>query len=368
VLQRVFNEHTTTRADIARATGLTPATVSHLIAELIDEGFVIETGTGPSAGGKPPTLLDLKAGARNLISVDLSDGTLTGSVLDLKGTKTKLTAPPLPFAGGEGGLQQLFDTVDELIEAATAPVLGVGVGTPGVVDAEGTVIEASNLGWRNVPLRNLLAERYNVPICVLNNSRAAALAEYSFGGRRAENLVVIKIGNGIGAGVVMDGRIHTGEDSAAGEIGHVVVDADGPACFCGKSGCLETVAAVPYLQRTLRGLLLDPPPAPSDLLKAAAAQAAEGNDEVQEVLDGAGRNLAVVLSTTVAILDIHEVVFSGPIAGLGKPFLARLHSEIGRRVLPAVAGKLHLSYGRTGDRAVRLGAAASVLNDQLGVL
>jgi len=368
VLQQVFNDSNTTRADIARATGLTPATVSHLIAELLDEGLVIETGTGSSAGGKPPTLLDLNAGAQSLISIDLSDGTLTGSILDLRGTKTHLTAPPLAFGRGDIAVQQLFDAIDTLFAATSTPVLGLGIGTPGVVESDGTVIEASNLGWRNIPLGRLLSDRYDVPVSVLNNSRAAALAEYSFGGHDAENLVVVKIGNGIGAGIVIDGRIHRGEDSAAGEIGHVVVDPDGPECFCGKFGCLETVAAIPSLMRTLGSRLPDTNSTPSELLKRAAEEAGSGNTFVQTVLDDTGRNLAKVLSTTVAILDIHKVVITGLIAALGQPFLAHLHGEIGQRVLPALAGKLELTYGTTGGRAVRLGAAASVLNAQLGVL
>ncbi|MGZ8785335.1 MAG: ROK family protein [Acidimicrobiia bacterium] len=336
---------------------------------LVHEDLVVETGVGPSAGGKPPTLLGLNAGARSVISVDLSDGTLTGSVLDLKATIADASDPQSLMARGEGGVQQLFDVLDELVEAAPAPILGIGVGTPGVVDSVGTVVEASNLGWHNIPLGDLLADRYNVPVKVLNNSRAAALAEYSFGGYDAKNLVVVKIGNGIGAGVVLDGRIHSGENDAAGEIGHVVVDPDGPACFCGKAGCLETVAAIPYLIRTLARFTDDSASLPApDVLGRAAELAEEGNPDVLAVLNEAGRNLAKVLSTTVAILDVHQVIVTGPISRLGEPFLARLRSEIQQRILPTLAAKLELRFGRTGERAVRMGAAAYVVNDQLGVL
>ncbi|MGZ8755080.1 MAG: ROK family protein, partial [Acidimicrobiia bacterium] len=185
----------------------------------------------------------------------------------------------------------------------------------------------------------------------------------------AKNLVVVKIGNGIGAGVVLDGRIHSGENDAAGEIGHVVVDPDGPACFCGKAGCLETVAAIPYLIRTLARFTDDSASLPApDVLGRAAELAEEGNPDVLAVLNEAGRNLAKVLSTTVAILDVHQVIVTGPISRLGEPFLARLRSEIQQRILPTLAAKLELRYGRTGERAVRMGAAAYVVNDQLGVL
>jgi len=180
-------------------------------------------------------------------------------------------------------------------------------------------------------------------------------------------MLVIKIGNGIGAGVVLDGRIHGGEDSAAGEIGHVVVDPDGPDCFCGKQGCLETVAAVPYLVATLRPLL---PGAPADvrgLFQRAEAAAADGDTAVIAVIAAAARHLAKVLTTTVAVLDVHRIVITGSVSAIGPLLLAQIAADVEQAILPTLAAKLDLCYGHTGDRAVRLGAAALVLNRELGV-
>ncbi|MCP3994580.1 MAG: ROK family protein, partial [bacterium] len=192
-----------------------------------DQELVIELGTGPSAGGKPPTLYGINAGAHSIISVDLSDGERAGSILDLQGTSAHRTARSQHSLQGQAGVDQLFDMIDELLAETPAPPLGIGIGSPGVIDEDGTVVEASFFDWHDVPLGTLIAERYALPVHVINNSRAAALAEYSFGEHEAENLLVVKIGNGVGAGVVLDGRIHGGEDSAAGEIGHVVVDPNG---------------------------------------------------------------------------------------------------------------------------------------------
>jgi predicted NBD/HSP70 family sugar kinase len=367
VLQGIIAGDSSSRADIARSTGLTPATVSNLVAELIEEGLVEETGTGPSAGGKPPTLLGLNAEAQSVIAVDLSDGRLVGALLDLRGAAIR-RSPSQPIGRGQEAIDQLIDTVDDLLAAAGRTPMGIGVGTPGVVDDDGTVIEASNLGWRTVPVGSLLAERYGAPVHVVNNSRAAALAEYSFGGHESENLLVVKIGNGIGAGVVLDGRVHGGEDSAAGEIGHVVVAPGGPACSCGKNGCLETIAAVPHLVRAIHGALSSESRENIETLEAAARAAAAGDRDVITILDELGSNLGHVLSTTVAILDIHLVVLSGVISRLGEQLLARVAAQIERRVLPALAEKLDVSYARTGDRAVIMGAGALVLNRQLGVL
>jgi predicted NBD/HSP70 family sugar kinase len=334
----------------------------------VEEGLVVEHGIGPSAGGKPPTLLGLNAEARCVVSVDLSDGILTGSVLDLRGTRAQASAPVRAVVRGDEGISLLTDVIDELVEVAPSDILGIGVGTPGVIETDGTVVEASNLGWRNVPLAAILEARYDVPVTVINNSRAAALAEYSFGNHEAENLIVVKVGNGIGAGVVLDGRIHGGEDSAAGEIGHVVVDPNGPDCFCGKRGCLETVAAIPYLTKAISELAPGQSEVPSELLEFGAREAAAGNKLIENLLNETALNLAKVLSTTVAILDIHHVVITGLISQLGDTFLTRLETEISSRVLPTLASKLELRYGHTGERAVRMGAAASVLSAQLGVL
>lgn len=358
----------TSRADIARATGLTPASVSAIVAELENGNLVAEIGVGPSAGGKPPTLYGLNAEARSIIAVDLSDGERTGSVLDLKGTSAYRTSRSRDSLQGQAGVDQLMEMVDELLAATPAPPLGIGIGSPGVIDDAGTVIEASFFDWHNVPLGGLLAERYSLPVHVINNSRAAALAEYSFGDHDAENLLVIKIGNGVGAGVVLDGRIHGGEDSAAGEIGHVVVDPNGSQCFCGKVGCLETMAAAPRLIESFsRFIDIEANPL-LDAMKTAGAAAADGDAGVLKTIEETAHNLGKVLSTTVAILDIHKVVISGVVSRLGEPFLQRLREEIDGAVLPALASKLELGYGRTGDRAVRMGAAALVASQELGVV
>jgi predicted NBD/HSP70 family sugar kinase len=367
VLQCVLGEGSISRADIARTTGLTPATISHLVAELEGNGLVVELGTGPSAGGKPPTLYGLNAGARSIVAIDLSDSERVGSVLDLKATSAFRTTRSHHSLQGQAGIDQLIATIDELLEETPAPVLGIGIGTPGVIADNGTVVEASYLDWHDIPLGAILSERYSLPVHIINNSRAAALAEYSFGGHKAENLLVVKIGNGIGAGVLLDGRVHGGEDSAAGEIGHVVVDPNGVPCYCGKSGCLETMAGAPRLIEAFAPVLGDQ----QDLaegMRLAGVAAAAGDERVLSIIDDTARNLGRVLSTTVAILDIHRVVISGIVSSLGDPFLDRLRDEIDRAVLPALAAKLDLCYGRTGDRAVRMGAAALVVNQELGVV
>lgn len=368
VLQCIVAEGSISRADISRATGLTPATVSHLVAQLDEDGLVTELGTGPSAGGKPPTLYGLNAAARSIVAVDLSDGKRVGSIFDLEGNPTGHAETSRNNVTGQAAIDHLCDVIDGLIQQSTTPLLGIGIGSPGVIDEDGNVVEASYLDWHDVPLRSLLTDRYDLPVHVINNSRAAAIAEYSFGDHEAENLLVIKVGNGVGAGVLLDGRIHGGEDAAAGEIGHVVVDPHGSPCYCGKVGCLETVASAPRLNEALMPLLDEVSPSVTKNLRAAGDLAIAGDATVLEIIGEATASLATVLSTTVAVLDIHKVVITGIISGLDEPFLERLRKAIDETVLSTLASKLELCYGHTGDRAVRMGAAALVMNRELGVV
>jgi predicted NBD/HSP70 family sugar kinase len=239
VLRTIYQEQEISRADVARATHLTRTTVSHIVAELIAEGLIEETGFGPSEGGKPPVLLNLVAGSRNLIGVDLANSRFRGGVLDLRGNIIERFDMPIHEQNGELALERVTLLIDSLLEASQGPVLGIGIGTPGLVDArEGIVRRAVNLDWQDLPMRDLLQTRYNLPIYVSNDSHAAALGEYAFGQKREiANLIVIKVGRGTSAGIVLNGRLHYGDGSGAGEIGHVRVVENGKPCLCGQRGC-----------------------------------------------------------------------------------------------------------------------------------
>ena len=368
VLQCVVSEGPISRANIARTTGLTAATISDLVADLESDGLVRELGTAPSALGKPPTLYGLNAPARNIVTVDLSDGGIAGSVLDLAGVSSFESERSPVSLRGEHGVDRLIAMIDTLVDRSSAPVLGIGIATPGVIDESGTVVEASFFDWHDLPLATLLNDRYDVPVYVINNSRAAALAEYSYGDHEAENLLVVKIGNGVGAGVLLDGRIHGGEDSAAGEIGHVVVDPAGDQCVCGNSGCLETVASAPQLIERVSHIVDLGDGTLATKLEAVDRAVADGLPGALEAVEEAAENLGRVLATTVAILDIHKVVVTGVVSRLGDRFIDRLRSEIEKGLLSALASKLELSFGHTGDQSARMGAAALVMSRELGVV
>jgi N-acetylglucosamine repressor len=376
VLKTIYGRDCVSRAEIARLTGLTRTTVSDIVGNLIAEGLVIEDGYGESLGGKPPIQVKLVADARQLICLDLSDDDFCGAVVNLRGKFVYRQALPLQHQRGEAALQVVFQLVQALIEHATAPILGIGIGTPGLVDArKGIVRQAVNRGWSDLPLRDLLAERYQLPVFVGNDSHVAALAEYSFGETyQLPNLVLIKVGEGIGSGIVLGGHIHHGDGFSAGEIGHLSVQRDGALCTCGNHGCLETVASTRALidktvelslatpQSALAGIAREPDP-----MDALADIFLSGDPQARDLVLEAGRYLGVAVAHLIGVLNVRRVVISGDLERFGDDLLQSARDEMRLHVLPAMANETELSFSTLGEDIVLRGASALVLAQQLSL-
>ncbi len=351
VLQTLYRSGELSRADLARATGLTRVTISDLVADLIAAGLVVELGQRDEARpGKPATLLDINRTGHCIIGLDLSGAeSFLGAVLDLDGGVVERREVPLDDATGAAALDRVVALARELVAAARTPVLGVGVGTPGIVDRDGVVLTAPNLGWTGVALRARLAEVTGLPVFVANDANAAVLAELSFGESHGD-LMVITVGHGVGAGLIIDGHQIVGSGSAAGEIGHVVVGTDGGLeCACGKHGCLETWLATPRLEA------------------AIAAGSVDGVDGGDSVLEEAGRRLGIALAPVVAALNLAEVVLSGPAHLLDGRLAATAVATLRSRTLDELHGELVLRMSALGKDIVMRGAAAMVLSGRLGV-
>jgi predicted NBD/HSP70 family sugar kinase len=349
VLQTLYRTGTQSRADIARETGLTRVTISDLIAELIVEGLVIETGHREDARpGKPATMLELNRNAFQIVGIDLSDyAEFRGALLDLDGHISERVQVPLAGSIGRDATEKVASIVQTLIGRATLPILGVGVGSPGVVDLGGVVLSAPNLGWLEEPLQAKLEERFGVPVLVINDANAAALAEHSFGDADSD-MMLVKVGHGVGAGLLLDGTPLFGSRFAAGEIGHVVVGTDGGLeCVCGKHGCLETWLAVPRLD--------------------AALAAASSSDEKNRVLTEAGQRLGIALAPIVGALNLAEVVLSGPTHLLDGALASATIETLRARTMAEFHGDLTLRMTTLGEDIVMRGAAVMVLSGLLGV-
>jgi predicted NBD/HSP70 family sugar kinase len=347
VLQHLFHEGPTSRADLARATSLTRVTISDLVSVLITEGLVEELGTRPGQRvGKPAILVGLRTDAYQIVAVDLTEhGRMRGAVLSLTGEIVVRRQLDIDGRTGDELVDLLTRFVRRLVAAANHPVIGVGVGSPGIIDLDGRVVEAPNRGWYDVPLAEILGERMGLPVHVANDANTAALGEFTYGGG-SSGMLVVTVGAGVGAGVVADGvRVH-GQGDAAGEIGHVTVVDDGEQCACGRVGCLETVLSVPALRRAVA----DKSTADSDAALASV-----------------GRVLGVTLAPVVSALNLNQVLLSGPRDLLDGPLREAALDTIRQRTMPAITSGLQLRMAALDEDVVLAGAAVLVLSAQLGV-
>ena len=222
VLRALHDHSPLSRADLARLTGLTRTSVGDLVGALIDDGLIEEAGRGQSSGGKSPILLRVAPDGRHLIGLDLGEAQFSGAVVNLRGEILRSIHLPLDGRNDDATVELVLELVDAL-RAEPVPLLGIGIGAPGIIDwSTGTVRWSVNLNWAELRLGPLLEQRYGVPVVIANDSHAAALAELTFFRRpRPNNLIVIKVGRGVGAGIILNGQLFQGDGYGAGEFGHV---------------------------------------------------------------------------------------------------------------------------------------------------
>lgn len=350
VLQTLYRAGERSRADIARETGLTRVTISDLIAELLAEGLVVELGQRESARpGKPAVLVDINRTAYQIVGIDLSDHELfRGAVLDIDGGILSRAEVPLDRATGEAAFERVAELVDRLIADATAPILGIGVGSPGVVDLTGTVLTAPNLGWADEPVQQRLHDRTGLPVVVANDANVAVLAEHGYGDA-AGDIMLIAVGHGIGAGLIVAGALVYGSRFAAGEIGQVMVGTDlGLETTYNRDQVLEHWLSVPRLQERIR--------------EAQAAGA-----DATPILREAGQRLGIALAPVVGALNLSEIVLSGPAHLLDGPLTEATIHTLRNRTMAENHATLALRMTTLGQDIVLRGAAVLVLSGQLGV-
>jgi predicted NBD/HSP70 family sugar kinase len=353
VRQNLHSSGPMSRADLARALGLTRVTVSDLVVDLMERGHVVELGQSEKGRpGKPAILVDLNRRGLQIIGMDLAEnGMLRAAVLDLDGNIVNRLERSIGPETGDAVVRQVLALAADAVELATATLLGIGVGTPGIVNTDGVVVEASNLGWKNVRLRDVLQEHTGLPVLVSNDADAAVHAEYTFGDG-SDDMILVKVGRGVGSGLIVGGRRVRGAHSGAGEIGHVTVGTDGgDMCNCGKAGCLETWMSVPNLERKM----------------AEAAGSPEPEAAADALFREAGERLAVALAPVVGALDLSEVVLSGPPHLLDGQLLKSVETTLLARLLQQDPAPVTVRLADDAPDIVLRGTSVLVLWNQLGV-
>ncbi|WP_137992686.1 ROK family transcriptional regulator [Streptomyces vilmorinianum] len=352
-----------TQAEIARATGLSAATVSNIVRELKDGGTVEVTPT--SAGGRRARSVSLSGDAGIVIGVDFGHTHLRVAVGNLAHQVLAEESEPLDVdASAAEGFDRAEQLVTRLIEATGIDrdkVIGVGLGVPGPIDVSSGRLGSTSIlpGWSGINPADELSGRLGVPVYVDNDANLGALGELVWGsGRGVKDLAYIKVASGVGAGLVIDGRVYRGPGGTAGEIGHITIDESGPVCRCGNRGCLETFTAARYVLPLLQ------PGHGADLTMERVVQLArEGDPGCRRVIADVGRHIGSGVANLCNLLNPSRVVLGGDLAEAGELVLSPIRDSVSRYAIPSAARQLSLVPGALGPRAEVLGALALVLNE-----
>jgi N-acetylglucosamine repressor len=302
------------RADVVRATGLSPATVSTIVAELIARSLVVETGQGKSTGGRPPQTLKLNDKSNYVVGLKLRSHAISAVITDLNAEVVHAEVFELPAGviAHAPVLRAVSDAVrDSISHAGIGPgaVVGVGVGIGGLVDADSGVCRYSPFfGWTDVPVAVPLAEDLGLPVLVDNDVNTLTIAEQWFGqGHGVDHFVVVSVGEGIGSGIVVNGKLYRGADGGAGELGHLPIADSGVLCSCGSYGCLEAVASDGAILRQVAAA------GPTMIRSIADVRlAAERGDETcAAALRDAGTMLGIGIAGIVNVLNPRLVILCG---------------------------------------------------------
>jgi predicted NBD/HSP70 family sugar kinase len=356
-----------TRAQLAEATGLARSTITTRIDTLMRLGLVAPYGGARSTGGRPPALFALNPTAKLVVGVDIGATHARAALTDLNGAILGQADARLEVADGpDKVLSWVVSTVGDLIAASDRPLsdlAAIGIGLPGPVEhSTGRPINPPIMpGWDRYDVPGHLQRSYAVPVLVDNDVNIMALGERRAHLRDVDDLVLIKVATGIGAGIVSGGILQRGAQGTAGDLGHVrVPGADDVLCRCGNTGCLEAVAAGPALAAAVR---------------ARGEKADTGGDVVELVRGGshvamsvvrqAGRDIGEVVATLTNLINPSVVVIGGQVAGAGEHLLAGIRESVYQRSLPLATEHLRIVTSRAGREAAVLGASALAIEHVL---
>jgi glucokinase-like ROK family protein len=374
ILNLLWKEREISRAELARHTSLSRSTVSAIVNDLLSTGLVKEERTGRSSGGRRPIMLGFQDESSFIVGIELGATHVSCVLTDLRCNVRASWSAPAPVRDEpEVALKKMTMAVHAVLEAdgvEQSQVLGVGVAVPSPVDRErpGELLPLVLPKWAGYNIASDLQRSFKRPVFVDNDANLGALAELWWGaGSSARDLAYIKVATGVGAGIIIDGRIFRGSGGIAGEIGHTSIDPSGPQCICGLKGCLTTFIGTPALlaraKDQLRASGSDrPPPATIDELVNAAL---DGDPMSVEVIRYASDKLGVGVANMLNLLNPKTVILGGGIARAGDLVLDTVHKTIRSLSLPAAISNTEIRTTGLNEWGIAVGAATLVLEGAL---
>jgi len=375
ILDEIRSATATTRSDIAEATGLTGATVSTTVRELIDDGLVEEVGTAEATRGKPRIILQLVRNARYAVGVHLDDGVTRFVLANLAGdVVATITDEGMGPRGPEELIGKIATQAGQMISDAAIPrdaVLGIGVCAPGPI-AAGTamVLSPAHLKkWSDFPLATSLQNATGMPVVVDNDATACALGEYWTNSVDAQGLATLYMGTGLGGAAVIGGVPYRGTSGNSGEVGHICVDLNGPQCWCGNVGCIEIMGGPRTIVGKARELGLLPSGEECSIIagfKKLAGLAHEGDEDALALFEDSARYIAVAAHSLACILDPDHIALTGPsFAVAGDLYVPAITGILQTRYLARTSHSIDILVSRHAEEAAAIGAAALVFQATL---
>jgi glucokinase-like ROK family protein len=367
------------RAELARQMYLTRSAISTIIDDLKGMGLVDEIETGPTTGGRRPILLAINPNHGYVIGIDLGATHLRLVLTDfLAHVLDEFEYPISVIDGPQKCLTQIEHYISEILNRAKlniGQVSAIGMGVPGPVVAETGEVTSPPImpGWDGYPIRKHLEEQFQVPVVIGNDAEYGAIGEWAYGAGRGErNLAYIKVGTGVGAGLLLDGRIYRGATGSAGEIGHITIQANGPLCTCGNRGCLESMAGGKAIARNAREAIqagrrtqLSAIAEDKILAVDVAAAAQRGDLVAQQIITDTGTYLGIAIASLVNLFNPNMIVIGGGVSQLGDLLLEPIRKIVMERSLYSAAKVVRITSAVLGRRASTMGAVVQAINISL---
>lgn len=359
VLQLIIEKEPISRADISQVSGLHKATVSSLVNELLDEELIYESGPGESSGGRRPVILHFNKVTGYAIGIDIGVNYVLCVLTDLKGniiTERNQFVTETPYPAILGVIQEMIQSIMDDMPNSRYGIVGIGVGVPGIINKEGTVLLAPNLGWKTIQLKRDLENLYRLPVLIENEANAGAFGEQQFGaGQDHPNMIYVSAGIGIGVGIIMNKELYQGKNGFSGEMGHMIIDMDGKSCNCGSKGCWEAYAS----EHALLELAGDT----GESLEELINHAKEGDENAQELFSKIGRYLGFGINNIINTFNPEQVIIGNRLA-LAKEWIQQpLTETIKNHTLPYHQNEVQLDFAKLNNYSTALGVSAFVVEN-----
>ncbi|MDF2669568.1 MAG: hypothetical protein K0R67_1874 [Paenibacillus sp.] len=354
VLETIRKESPLSRVQVSEMTGLNKGTVSSLVNELVQDHLVYEIGLGKSSGGRKPIMLHFDKTAGFAIGIDLGVTYMLTVLTDLEGHIVAEQQTPIDQQDPEFVFQQLVKQVRMLIDRAPSSpygIIGIGIGVPGIVNADGTILLAPNLHWEQFPLHEKLEKEFGLPVTLDNEANAGALGEKQYGaGRTSDNLLYLSVGTGIGSGIIIGGQLYRGVSGFSGEVGHTSIESNGKRCSCGNRGCLELYASEGALTEQGHGI-------GADSFDELLAMAEAGKPEALHLFHQTGEYLGIGIANMIHIFNPQLVIIGNQMVRAETWVRNSILRVVKQRSLPFHRDSMEVRFAALRTHSTVLGAS-----------